>query len=81
MHRAARMRNLIVFSEANIHGRSVAAYRRAMALAIAGRCDEEKAEPDHFAPLTKPADVDFVRHERTHLRLCKLANAGTRAVS
>ena len=67
-----------LFSASNIHGRSVAIYRRAMALEVAGRCEEEADELQRYAQLAKPADPEFVPHALAHVKLCKLANAGVK---
>jgi tetratricopeptide (TPR) repeat protein len=63
-----------LFSADNLHGRSVATYRRAIALEVAGRCQEEKAELDHYASLIGYKDPQFAQHERAHVRFCQLAN-------
>jgi tetratricopeptide (TPR) repeat protein len=63
-----------LFSTDNLHGRSVATYRRAIALEVAGRCKEEKAELDHYAWLGGFKDPQFAEHERAHVRFCQLAN-------
>ena len=76
---AALRRAERLFPAANIHGRSVAIYRRAMALEVAGRCEEEADELQRYAQLAKPADPDFVLHALAHVRLCKLANAGIKS--
>ncbi len=62
-----------LFSDSNIHGRSVAIYQRAMALEVAGRCEEEAAELDRYAELTKANDPDFVQHAMSHVKFCMLA--------
>jgi tetratricopeptide (TPR) repeat protein len=67
-----------LFSETNVHGRSVAIYRRAMALEVAGRCDEESAELQRYAEIAKPNEADFVPHALAHVKFCKLANANNR---
>ncbi len=64
-----------LFSDANIHARSVAIYRRAIALEMAGRCEEERAELNHYAELARPAQPDFVEHTVAHVKFCKTANA------
>lgn len=64
-----------LFAPANIHGRSVATYRRAIALEIAGRCEEERTELDHYAALVGPTQPALAQHSAAHLRFCKLANA------
>jgi tetratricopeptide (TPR) repeat protein len=64
-----------LFSESNIHGRSVTIYRRAMALELAGRCEEESAELQRYAQVAKPAETDFVAHAMAHVKFCKLASA------
>jgi tetratricopeptide (TPR) repeat protein len=63
-----------LFSESNIHGRSVAIYRRAMALEVAGRCAEESAELTRYANIAKPTEPDFIQHALAHVKFCKLAN-------
>ena len=65
-----------LFSESNTHGRSVAIYRRAMALEVAGRCEEEATELQRYAQLTHAADPAFAAHAMAHVKWCKLANAG-----
>lgn len=67
-----------LFSSSNVHGRSVAIYRRAMALEVAGRCEEEADELQRYAQLARPADPEFVPHALAHVKLCKLANAGVK---
>ncbi|HEX9104552.1 MAG TPA: tetratricopeptide repeat protein [Polyangia bacterium] len=62
------------FSPENVHGRSVATYRRAIALEIAGRCEEESAELEHYASLVGGAQPGLAQHAATHLRFCRIAN-------
>jgi tetratricopeptide (TPR) repeat protein len=64
-----------LFAPSNVHGRSVATYRRAIALEIAGRCEEERAELDHYASLVGGTEPALAQHAAAHLRFCKLANA------
>jgi tetratricopeptide (TPR) repeat protein len=61
------------FASADVHGRAVATYRRALALETAGRCEEERAELDHYASLVGRSQPRLVEDTRAHLRFCRLA--------
>jgi tetratricopeptide (TPR) repeat protein len=64
-----------LFPASNIHGRSVAVYRRAMALEMADRCDELAAELRHFVEITNNTDPNFAANAMAHVRTCKLARS------
>jgi tetratricopeptide (TPR) repeat protein len=66
-----------LFAAGNLHGRSVATYRRAIALEIAGRCDEAGAELRHYADLMTPTEPALAQHALTHLKFCRAANGRT----
>lgn len=62
------------FSAENLHGRSIATYRRAIALEVAGRCDEAGAELTHYAQLMNETQPLLAQHALTHIKFCRLAN-------
>jgi tetratricopeptide (TPR) repeat protein len=68
------------FPRSSSHGRSVAVYRRAMALEVAGRCDEELAELERYAEVARPGEPAFQRRAVAHVRLCRLASASTKTI-
>jgi tetratricopeptide (TPR) repeat protein len=57
------------FAPSDLHGRSVAAYGRALTLEGAGRCQEAAREYDHYAAITG-AKGEEAAHLKTHLRMC-----------
>jgi hypothetical protein len=63
------------FGAANVHGRSVAIYRGAMALEIAGRCEEELTELERYAESARLGDPELTRRARAHVKLCRLTSA------
>ncbi len=69
-----------LFSESNLHGRSAVIYRQAIALEVAGRCEEEAAQLKRYAELAQPQQKDFVQHALAHVKFCKLANANYKAL-
>ena len=64
------------FAAADVHGRAVATYRRALALEVDGRCQEEQAELEHYAALTGTPPAQLARLEKRHINACRLAHAG-----
>jgi tetratricopeptide (TPR) repeat protein len=66
------------FSADNIHGRSVAIYRRALALEGAGRCDEASREFQAYASLVKPEQPELADRALQHSKFCRLASAPRR---
>jgi tetratricopeptide (TPR) repeat protein len=62
-----------LFAPGNVHGRSVATYRRAIALEAAGRCDEAAAEFKRYAAIIGPTKPQLAEHAREHLRFCRAA--------
>ncbi len=61
------------FDAHSLRGRSVAIYRRALALEAVGRCQEEAQELEKFSALV--ADAQVARHAQAHLKFCRLVNA------
>jgi hypothetical protein len=61
------------FFASDIHGRSVAAYRRALALEGAGRCEEAAYEFKHYAELVQPAEPLMAEHALAYLQFCVAA--------
>jgi tetratricopeptide (TPR) repeat protein len=61
------------FAPADVHDRSVATYGRAVALERAGRCQEERAELDHYASLVGRTGPALAQNAAAHLRFCRLA--------
>ncbi len=62
------------FSSENIHGRSVAVYRRAITLEFAGRCDEAAAEMKYYSEMVQPSQPQLAQHALTHATFCRIAN-------
>jgi tetratricopeptide (TPR) repeat protein len=59
-----------LFAPDDSHDRSVAAYRRIVALEEAGRCNEVGQELPHYAALAGPEEA---AHATTHVRFCHIA--------
>jgi tetratricopeptide (TPR) repeat protein len=64
------------FSSEDTHGRSVAAYGRALILESVGRCDEASTEYKHYVALAGDSDPNAQAHVRSHLRMCRLSASG-----
>jgi tetratricopeptide (TPR) repeat protein len=64
------------FATTDVHGRSVASYRRALALEAAGRCNEERDELQHYASLVRPTQPHAAQQALTHLKYCRIATSG-----
>jgi tetratricopeptide (TPR) repeat protein len=62
------------FASDDLHGRSVAAYRRGIALELEGRCAEAGREFDHYAILVRDTDPLAAEHAMAHLKFCLAAN-------
>ena len=64
------------FSNENVHGRSGAIYRRALAREGAGRCDDAAVEYQHYAAAVVKAEPLMAEHALSHRNFCRRANPG-----
>jgi len=58
------------FAPGDLHGRSVAVYRRAIALELANRCEEANAEMQRYAQMVAPSQPEAAQRAITHIRYC-----------
>jgi tetratricopeptide (TPR) repeat protein len=61
------------FAPTDLHGRSVAIYRRAIALELDNRCEEASAEMRRYAQLVARSQPEEAERALTHVRYCQTA--------
>ena len=58
------------FDDTDVYARSTAAYRAALALEMAGRCDEAKRQYHHYAAIERKANPQMASDALNHARVC-----------